>query len=145
VSSTGAGSECNCYLWTATAGSSQTGQTIAMTTTGPAGNHRGLAVWVCTSVTSVANATTNFTESAFTFTPTAGSIVIYGMADWTPVAGDQTITTATGTPTERFDSDGANYSVWGGDWVGVTATSQSFGTTTYASMKVAHAVIEVKA
>ncbi len=142
---TGGSNQCACWWWEAVAGSSQTGQTISMAN--PGGNRAaGIMVWVITGASGFANASANQTASAFGFTPSAGSVVLYGCADWNANQTNQTPTTGTGTATERVDTgDGATYGVNGADWQGVSATSSSFGLTSYSGMTPAHAVIEVLA
>jgi hypothetical protein len=131
-------------IWTAVAGSSQTSQTIQITDANA--QHYGFAVWVLSGASgSFANASGGLTEAGFTFTPTAGSAVIYGCFDWAATSG-KTIATGTGTATERVDTtNGTSYGIYLGDWVGVTASSTTFGVTSYTGMQVAHGVIEVLA
>lgn len=142
---TGGSNEAAAYVWTATAGSAQTSQTISGSRGNP-GQHWGFACWVLTGTSgSVANASANQTESGFTFTPTAGSAVCYFFGDWNADATGQTLATGTGTGTERADASGTQWSWYLGEWVGVTATSTTFGVTSYTGLQVAHAVIEVLA
>jgi hypothetical protein len=143
----GGGNEATCYVWASNAAaSSQTAQTIAVTISNGLARG-GIAVWVITgSPTGVANAAANNTEAAFTVNTSAGSVVVYGFFDWSANTTDQTLTTGSGTPTERMDwGDGVNYGGYGGEWVGVSAGSQSWGVTSYTGTTVAHAVIEVLA
>lgn len=139
----GGSGEAAIWVWIAVAGSSQSSQTIQATATG--GQWWGFAVWVSSGASgSVANATADLTDSAFTFTPTVDSLVIYGHMDWNATSG-KTITAGTGTPTERFDANGSNYGVYLGDWVNVAASSASFGISSYAGVQIARARIEVLA
>jgi hypothetical protein len=144
-STSGGSNECAIWCWTATAESSQTGQTITVADISTLSF--GFGVWILSGASgSFANASANLTESAFTFTPTADSGVIYGFMDWNANTSNQTITTGTGTATERVDDgDGASYGQYLGDWMGVAASSTSFGVTSYSGTQVAHVVIEVLA
>jgi hypothetical protein len=139
---TGGVNEPGIQIWTTVAASGQTGQTISFADPGAEVN--GYGVWVLSGASGTfANASANLTESAFTFTPTAGSVVIYGHSDWLATSG-KTITTGTGTATERVDTtNGTNYGVYLGDWAGVTASSASFGISSYTGTQVARGVIEV--
>lgn len=132
------------FLWTAVAGSSQTAQTISVAAAG--GQSFGFGVWVLPGASgSFANASGDLTESAFTFTPTADSAVIYAHFDWAATTG-KTITAGTGTATERADfGDGSNYGGYLGDWVNVTASSASFGISSYTGVQIARVMIEILA
>jgi hypothetical protein len=142
---TSGAAECTAYVWAATAATSQTGQTVSVT--GSTGGHWGVACWVFTGTSgSTANASANRTEAGFTFTPTAGSAVVYFFGDWNANVTNQTLATGTGTGTERADS--SDPSTWGwyvGDWVGVTATSTTFGVASYTGLLVGHVVLEILA
>lgn len=140
------GSECSFYVWQTTAGSSQASQTISCTRGGSVGNFC-IMVWVITgSPTGTANATSNRTESTFSLTVSAGSVVCYGFFDFNAAAAGRTLATGSGSGTERTDqSDTTSYNVYGGEWVGVSAGTTSFGVTSYTSLKVSHGAIEVLA
>src|SRR5512139_2352733 len=140
----GGAGDCDVYVWRAVAGSTQTGQTISCSR-GATSGQWGFFVWVDTGVSSTANPSANLTESNFTFTPSAGSIVHYAFFDWNANNTDQTIAAGTGTATERADSRSAAYGWYAGDWVGVTATSTGFGITDFTGLRIAHGVIEVLA
>lgn len=141
----GGSGEAPVYIWSAVAGSAQAAQTIQVTTTGT--QTWGLAVWVLSGASgSFANATNNRTESTITFTPSAGSGVLYGYADWAAAAAGRTLATGTGIGTERIDtSNGTNYGVYVGDWMGVTAGSTAFGVTSYTGLQIGHLALEVLA
>jgi pimeloyl-ACP methyl ester carboxylesterase len=142
---TGTSSESPAYVWSATAGSSQTSQTISVARGGLSG-HFGAGAWVFTGASgSVANGSGNRTEAGFTFTPTAGSAVVYFFADWNANATDQTLATGTGTKTERADSASSQWGWYAGEWVNVTASSTTFGVTSYTGLKVGHVVLEILA
>ena len=139
-------SESNIYLWQTTAGSSQTGQTININRSSGSGVFTG-AVWVIGGgPAGTANIGSNRTESGFSATVSAGSVVIVSCVDWNAVAAGRTIATGSGTATERQDeTDGTNYTIWSGDWGGVSAGTFTFGPTDYTGWKVAQAIIEVTA
>lgn len=139
-------SESNIYLWQTTAGSSQTGQTININRSSGSGVFTG-AVWVIGGgPAGTANITSNRTESGFSATVSAGSVVIVSCVDWNAAAAGRTIATGSGTATERQDeTDGTNYTIWSGDWGGVSAGTFTFGPTDYTGWKVAQAIIEVTA
>lgn len=141
---TGGALESPIWIWSAVAGSAQSSQTIQATSTSAL--MFGLAVIVITGTDGTdANGAADLTESAFTFTPTAGSVVIYAHMDWNVTTG-KTQTTASGTPTERRDAGNTtNYSQYIGTWENVTATSQSWGITDYTGTQISRAAIEVKA
>ena len=141
----GGAGEAGIYVWTAVAGSSQTGQTVSLARSA-AVQQFGFAVWVCPGGSgSFANASADLTEAAFTFTPTADSLVIYGYFDWNATTG-KTITAGTGTPTERADfGNGATYGGYLGDWANVAASSASFGITSYTGVQIARGRIEILA
>lgn len=140
---TGNGLECAISMWVATAGSSQSGQTISATRTSTAVEW-GFEVWVITgSPTGTANITSNFTEGTISRTVSASSIVIYTFADWSAAASNQTGATGSGSMTERADSNSSNYG-WGSyDWVGTSAGTFNFGVTSYTGLQIAHAIIEI--
>jgi hypothetical protein len=141
----GGGSEGRFYIWTATAGSSQTGQTIQGTRT-VFTEQWGFAVWVVAgSSAGTTNATSNRTEAAISRTVSAGSLVIYAFDDWNAAVTDQTITTGSGTATERADSNASGHGWYFGDWLGVSAGTFSFGVTSYTGLTVSHGCIEVLA
>lgn len=139
-------SESNIYLWQTTAGSSQTGQTININRSSGSGVFTG-AVWVIGGgPAGTANIGSNRTESGFSATVSAGSVVIVSCVDWNAAAAGRTIATGSGTATERQDeTDGTNYTIWSGDWGGVSAGTFTFGPTDYTGWKVAQAIIEVTA
>jgi hypothetical protein len=133
-------------VWSATAGSSQSSQTIAIT--GTASFNNGGACWVVTgSPTGTTNATANLNESATSRTVAAGSVVIYGHMDWNATNPQgKTPATGSGSSTERRDAgDGGSYGQYLCEWVGVSAGTFSFGTNNYTSLQVAQCVIEVTA
>ena len=139
-------SESNIYLWQTTAGSSQTGQTININRSSGAGVFTG-AVWVIGGgPAGTANIGSNRTESGFSATVSAGSVVIVSCVDWNAAAAGRTIATGSGTATERQDeTDGTNYAIWSGDWTDTVAGTYTFGPTDYGGWKVAQAIIEVTA
>ena len=139
----GGNTESGLWIWTATAGSSQSGQTISIARDAQVLMY-GAAAWVITGASgSVANASADRTESAFTFAPTAGSVVIYGHVDWNVVAGF-TQTTGSGTASERRDQGNVNnYSQYLADWAGVSSSSVAFGVTDYTGTLIGRGRIEV--
>lgn len=142
---TGGGSEAEAYVWTATAGSAQTSQTISVAATG--GLQFGAAAWVITgSPSGVANATANQTETAPSLTVGAGSVVIFALADFNATTPTKTPLTGSGTATERFDTgNGTNYGVYGAEWVGTSAGTFSFGPNNYTGLQIAQVAIEITA
>jgi hypothetical protein len=139
---TGGSAESYAYIYTAIAGSSQTGQTIALNWGGTITIRGGAAAIVVTGNPSgFANASSAQNEAAFSKTVSAGSVCIYAHTDFNVTSG-KTGTTGSGTYTERRDA-GTNYTVYIGDWVGTTAGTQSFGITSYAGTKVGEVFIEV--
>src|SRR5688572_12126666 len=81
-STTGGSGECSGYLWTATAGSAQTAQTIQGSRTAGGGNW-GIGCWVVTGAPAgIANATANLTEAAISLTVAGGSVVVFGIIDF---------------------------------------------------------------
>lgn len=156
---TGVDQETGSYLWTATAGSSQTSQTITsqINTSGGSEAH-GIAVWVVTgSPSGTTNAASNQTETAFSLTTTADSIVIYALDDWNATnPPNRTMMTGSGTSTERRDAgDATTHAQYMGEWVGTSSGTFGFGPNTadgstpttadYTSLKVSQAIIEVLA
>ena len=140
------GSECVIGVWTTTATSTETGQTITGGSSwGFHSNGRG--VWVIGGADAYEQSAQNRTEDDIELTSVlSGSVVIYGLFDWNAGLSPRTQGTATGTPTKRFDDDdGASYGVWGGDWVGVDAGTDRFGITSYAGIKACHAAVEISA
>lgn len=132
-------------VYTATAGSPQSSQTI---TSGRSGltNANGAAVWVLSGADAYRGGFANGTESATSYTPLADSVVCYIMADWNAAGSTRTGTTGSGTRTEREDSiDGSWGGVWVGEWLGTTNTSQTYGLSSYTGMKVAQVAVEITA
>ena len=145
-STSGSFDESSIHVWTATAGSTQSSQTVSVS--GGGAGHRGAAAWVVTgSPTGVANATANLTESAISRTVSAGSVVVYGFMDWNATnPPGKTPLTGSGTATERRDSgNGSSYAQYLCEWVGTSAGTYSFGPSNYTSLKVAQAIIEITA
>ena len=144
---TGAANECTGYVWTATAGSSQTGQTIT-TTISSSGKMGGLHIWVVAGgPTGTTGAVANQTETAPSLTVAAGDVVCFGLFDWNASnPPGKTPATGSGTATERSDvGNGSEYATWCADWVGTAAGSFSFGPNNYTGLKVAQAAIVVQA
>lgn len=138
--------ECKVYIWTATAGSSQTSQTIASTISA-SGSHGGLAVWVITgSPTGIANATLASNETAASITAASGDVVIFLLGDWNATTPTKTPATGSGTATERIDTgNGSTYGIWAAEWVGTAAGTFSFGPNNYTGLKAMQASIRVTA
>jgi len=139
---TGGSAESYAYLYTATAGSSQTSQTITLNWAGTTTQRAGGAAFVITgSPTGIANATGDQLEAAFSKTVTAGSVCIYAHAEFNSTSG-KTILAGSGTATERHDA-GPNYGRYIGQWVGTAAGTFSFGISSYAGTKVGKVFVEV--
>jgi hypothetical protein len=140
------GNECKTYCWSATAGSSQTGQTIAATISA-SGSHGGIAVWVVTgSPSGVTGGVTNYTESALSIAVGAGDIVCYAFADWNATTPGKTPATGSGTATERVDTgNGSTYGVYMADWVGTSSGTFSFGPNNYTGLKSSQIALVVQA
>ena len=142
------GSTARSTMWTVVSGSAQgTDQTVTLTRTGAATFHSYCEVWVIEptggDVLGFANYTPLGTNAAWTFTPTAGSVVIYSDNDFNAVAA-RTGTTGTGTATVGLSQQVAGtYTVFSTAWNGVTATSTAFGTTSYTGALVQAVGIEV--
>jgi hypothetical protein len=107
----------------------------------------GMSVWVVTGGPSgVGTAVINLTESANSLTVGAGSVVVYAFSDWNADGASQTISTGSGTATERDDAAYAgSYSAFSGDWVGTSAGTYSFGVTSYSGLQVADFAVEITA
>ena len=92
----GGTNDCASYVWTAIAGSSQTGQTISASRSGTTQNW-GYSVWVLRpdGTGAVGVNAANLTESNLSLTVAANSAVVYGGMDWN-AAGVPTKTPATG-------------------------------------------------
>lgn len=140
------------YMWSATATSTETNQTInavkSKSGAPSSSDNAGIVCWVITGEPSgTANAAANRNESTITFTPTADSVVCYFFADWNATNDpNKTPATGTGTATERHDEgDGATWARYACDWVGVTATSTAFGPNNYTSLRVGQVIVEVLA
>jgi hypothetical protein len=95
---------------------------------------------------SIANASANLTESAFSINPQAGSVIVYGHGDWNATNPQgKTPTTGSGTATERRDAgDGATYGQYICDWEGTTTGAANYGTNNYTSLTVAKAACEIR-
>lgn len=140
------GNECKTYCWTATAGSSQTGQTIAATPSSSFAE-AGLAVWVWTGgPTGTTGGVTNYTESALSMTVAADDGVCFALGDWNATTPTKTPATGSGTATERVDTgNGTNYGIWAAEWVGTAAGTFSFGPNNYTGLKSSQIAIVVQA
>ncbi len=138
--------ECKTYCWTATAGSAQTGQTIAATISNSV-HIGGVAVFVVTgSPSGTTGGVTNYTESNLSITVAAGDVVCYALGDWNATTPTKTPATGSGTATERVDTgNGSNYGVWAADWVGTSAGTFSFGPNNYTGLKSSQIAIVVQA
>lgn len=138
--------ECKTYCWTATAGSTQTGQTITANLSAATSNG-GLAVWVWSGgPTGVTGATTNYTEAGVSLTVAAGDGVSLALGDWNATTPTKTPATGSGTATERVDvGNGSTYGIWAAEWVGTAAGSFSFGPNNYTGLKVSQYAIVVQA
>lgn len=141
----GTTNECNCYVWTATAGSSQTGQAITVTISDSA-KMGGIAVWVVTgSPTGVGDLVANQTEVGPGIVCVSGSVVCYAHFDWNATNPQgKTPATGSGTATERVDQGNTdNYGIYAADWVGTAAGTHTVGPNNYTSLKVAQGSAEV--
>ena len=141
-------SDCNFYTWEATAASAQTSQVVTMNKAIAGGQFGGIIYVVTTNgtITGYANAEANWTEAAFTKTVTSDSLILYAGADWNATTAGRTLTTGSGTATERIDAKAStSYSIVVGDWEGVAAGTFSFGLTSYTSWKVSQGIIEILA
>lgn len=130
-------------IYTATAGSAQTSQTI---TSGRSGltNANGACVWVLSGADAYVGGWANGNESTTTYNPGSGSAILYMCADWNAAGGALTATTNSGTRTEREDSvNGSWGSMFVHDWIGVSSGSSSWGITSYTGLKVAQVGIEI--
>lgn len=143
TSNTATAGESRTWIWSAIAGSAQTGQTISATNSG---SICGLAVIVISGGDSVVtNASSNFTESNFSLGVAAGSVVVYIGADFTATTPTKTPATGSGSATEWADTgNGTNYGIYIATWEGTSATTASFGPNNYTSLQIAQSVIEVR-
>lgn len=143
------GTECGAWLYTATAGSAQTGQTISFSASWSGGTTQaiGFSVWVLRGASGVRNATGDHSEASISRTVLAGSTVIHGLMDWNSTnPPGKTPLTGSGTPNERLDQgDTTHYAQWLSEWVGVAAGTFSFGPNNYTSLKVSQVIVEVAA
>lgn len=152
---TAAAAEPGVFIHTATAGSSQSAQTITITMTNAGASNRkiGALVWVISagtgySVSGYANVDADRAESTITKTVSAHSLVLYGCGYIQSTYTDKAPVTGSGSRTERdeFHVFGANDFGWmAAEWAGVSAGSTAFGMDTYTSTTVAQGIIEVTA
>jgi hypothetical protein len=145
ATATPASGEANFYTWEATATGLQTNQTITLNRALSSGQIGGI-VHVISGGGSIVQADWNRTEAAFSKTVTVGSVVLYGAVDWNLASAGKTITPGSGIATERLDStDSVNgaYTLYAGDWVGVSAGTFSFGITSYTNWIATHAFVEI--
>jgi hypothetical protein len=136
------------YIWTATAGSSQSGQTISVDRGATTRQWHFDATVITGSPDGVGVSFGNRDESTTNLTVEAGSVVLYMGADWNNSAAGRTGATGSGTLTERADSTGeagVHYTYWSGDWVDTAAGTFAFGITSYTSWKCAQAAVEITA
>lgn len=144
TSNTGAG-ECASYLWRAVAASAGTGVTISSVKAGAGA--AGICAWVRPgTAASRITLTANLTEAGYSQAVAAGDDVIVAHADFLASAATKTISTGSGTATERVDvqASSTTYSIWGGDWQGTAAGTFTFGITSYTGTQVAKVGIVLK-
>jgi hypothetical protein len=142
----GSGTEAGLQIYTAIAGSAQTGQTITVTRDNAYPFDWGATLWIVTDGSGVTNVIANGTEGTISRTVSAGSLGIYIMNDFNADTNGQTLATGTGTPTERDDDVATGSFSWVfGDWAEMAAGTFGFGVTDYTGLKVSHGFVEVLA
>lgn len=140
--------ECWGRAWTAVASGSGTG-TISGTVAHAGSSYAAqLSAWHFTNTDGVGNnvgAVGTGTTPTQTMQAVTNSAVVTAWYDYTAAAGPWTGETNTGTLTERLDNQVATrFSMWAGDWNGVTAGSDAWGTTSGAGLALTFAgTIEV--
>jgi hypothetical protein len=134
------GSTCWARSWTAVAAGAGSG-TISGVATNP--GKRSLQAWHFTSTSGVGNvaaASNTTTTPTQALTASANSAVVTAWADWNALGTASTGETNTGTFTEREDAQvSGTYDVWGGDWIGVSAGADNWGTTSGAGRQITFA------
>jgi hypothetical protein len=127
-------SDCWGRSWTAVATGAGSGTISAvMTITGGFSNRASLQAWHFTGTAGVGNtaaAAVTGTTPTQALTASAESAVVTAWGDWNALGTASTGETNTGTFTEREDAQvSGTYDVWGGDWIGVSAGADNWGTT----------------
>lgn len=139
------GAAVDVQIHTAPATSTETAQTITSGRTGTT-NANGCGVWVLSNHGGYVGGFASNAESAQSYNPGAGSIMLGMIGDWSDAISPTTGLTASGTLTEREDTSNASWgAVWVGDWNDVSAGSDSWGiqAADYSGSQVAQAFIEV--
>lgn len=134
------------YMWTATAASTQSAQTIAGSRSAGAGQW-GINCWVITgSPSGLGVSFANGSNAATSLTTAAGSVVCYFGSDFNATNNNETPATGSGTATERADiGNGTNYGVYAAEWVGTSAGSATYGLASYTGWAASQVAIEVLA
>lgn len=128
----------NCWggAWHATAASGGSGAIACGGGTLASTDNWGVSMWRITganptlgAIGALQSSGNNAAGRTVTISPAAGSLVVMGAYEWTPIAAG-----VTGTPTvsnEREDLTVASkYFVWAADWLNVAGGSTAFGITT---------------
>jgi hypothetical protein len=133
---------CSAQSWTGVATGAGSG-TISGVVTVAVSTQFSLQAWHFTATAGVGNQTAaaqTGTTPTQALTASANSAVVTAWGDWNAVATDSTGETNTGTFTERDDTnDPGAYTVWGGDWIGVSAGADNWGTTSGAGRQITFA------
>jgi hypothetical protein len=133
--------DCVGASWTGVATGAGSGTISGLITNdGPAQEYASLQAWHFTNTAGVGNkaaAAATGTTPTQALTVSAGSAVVTAWADWNATGTASTGETNTGTLTEREDAQvGGAYDVWGGDWNGVSAGADNWGTTSGAGRQL---------
>lgn len=131
------------YVWTATAASAQTGQTIELTRSASA-QPFGFSVEIYSGRSGTVGVTAaNNAEATLSLTVAVGSDVVYIQGDWNASAGSTTVATGSGTATELTEQHPGSYTIYVCDWTNVSAGTFGFGLDSYTGMSSAQAAIEL--
>lgn len=151
IESDGSSSTAEVEFFTADAAASGTNVQISVTASGTT-DPWCFGVWVVTGNpgavgnTSQTWTTVDGTSTARSLTTAAGEIVLLIESDWLAASGGQTLTTGSGTSTLRDNTNvSTQYTAVFGDWVGTSATTASYGSTSYSGRRCATAAIVIGA
>jgi hypothetical protein len=142
--------EATAEIFTATASSSGTSQTLSCTTSGGTG-WWGFFYWIWTGTPAgQTGGTGDLLESNTNMTPASGDAVCMACADWNAVGTTFPPGAATGSGTSTLRISGAaghsaNYNFTAIDWQGCAAGTFGFGLSSYTGFQVAKALVVIQA
>lgn len=141
-----AGGDTSVHFWTATAAASGSSVAVSVSRSGSTEQY-GVWAWVITgSPSGLGNTAKGSTAANLSVTTSAGSVVLYALGDWNAVTPAETPITGSGTATERVDgSTSGQMGYYLADWVGTSATTASYGITSYSGLDVVHGALEILA